>query len=362
MRTDLQINKPQLNLVVDRAQAANLGISVQDISRTLQILLGGQEITNFNQGNKRYEVVVQADKEFRASPEDINKLYVRTAQGQMIPMSNVVQVVASTTPPQINHFNRFRSAKIEGSPAPGVSLGQAVEALENLAKEVVPPDMRTALSGESLEFKEAGQATTFIFGLALVFIFLTLAAQFESYLDPLIILLVVPLSLLGAFGALWLAQLDLNVYSRIGLIMLIGLATKNSILIVEFANQLREEGFSITQAALEAGRVRFRPILMTAFSTILGVVPLAFATGAGAASRVSIGMSVLGGMLVSTILCLFVVPVFYAMATTAQTRLMARRRDQAEAEEGPGDGLVSDTVQDGFTQETPASREKASRF
>ncbi|QIZ70088.1 efflux RND transporter permease subunit [Oxynema aestuarii] len=322
--TDLKLNKPELTIAIDRAQAANLGISVQEISRTLQILLGGEEITNFNRGNRRYEVVVQAEDEFRANPDDIRDFYIRTQTGQLVPLSSVVTVTPSTTPPAINHYNRFRAATIEGSPAPNVSLGEALTALQQVADEIVPEDMRTALKGTSLEFKEAGQATFFIFGLALAFIFLVLAAQFESYIDPLIILLAVPLSLLGALVALLLAKIELNVYSQIGLIMLIGLSTKNSILIVEFANQRREEGLSIVKAALEAGKVRFRPILMTAFSTIFGLMPLALASGAGAASRSAIGMSVVGGMLVSTLLSLYVVPVFYTIAMKAQYRLSHR--------------------------------------
>ncbi|HEY9848556.1 MAG TPA: efflux RND transporter permease subunit [Leptolyngbyaceae cyanobacterium] len=326
--TDLRLNKPELTLTVNREQAANLGVSLRDISRTLQILLGGQEITSFNVENRRYEVVVQADDKFRSSPDNIREFYVRSNQGQMIPLTNLVTVTPSTTPPGINHFNRSRSATISGSPAPGYSLGQALDALENLARQQLPADIRTAWSGESLELKEAGQSTIYVFGLALAFIFLVLAAQFESYIDPLVILLAVPLSLLGAFGALLLRGLDLNVYSQIGLIMLIGLVTKNSILIVEFANQRREEGLSITKAALEAGLVRFRPILMTAFSTIFGLVPLAIATGAGAASRVSLGMTVLGGMLISTVLSLYVVPVFYVIATSAQVRLMGKAKER----------------------------------
>ncbi|MBW4494649.1 MAG: efflux RND transporter permease subunit [Oscillatoria princeps RMCB-10] len=335
--TNLKLNKPELTVSVDRAQAANLGISVQEISRTLQILLGSQKITSFNRGNRRLMVVVQAEKEFRASPEDIRQLYIRTSQGQVVPLSNVVSVSSATTPPQINHFNRFRAAAIEGSPAPGYTLGQALDALEGLAKEVLPAEIRVSYAGQSLEFKEAGQATGAIFLLALAFIFLVLAAQFESYLDPIIILLAVPLSLLGAFAALLLAGLDLNVYSQIGLIMLIGLATKNSILIVEFANQLREKGMPVAKAAIEAGKIRFRPILMTAFSTIFGLIPLALATGAGAAARVSIGMSVVGGMFVSTFLSLYVVPVFYTIATTAQMRLMGKSAS-AKAGEGESEG------------------------
>ncbi|MCH2049158.1 MAG: efflux RND transporter permease subunit [Trichodesmium sp. ALOHA_ZT_67] len=311
--TDLKINKPEIVVEINRYQAANLGISVENIAQTLQIMMGGEDITNFTQGNQRYDVIVRAEDEFRNNLQDIEDLYVRTEQGVMIPLSNVVTVKTSTTPPEINHFNRFRSATITGSPAPGVSLGEALQALYDLADRVLPADMRIDLKGESSQFRDAGQATTYIFGLALIFIFLTLAAQFESYIDPLVILLSVPLSLLGAFGALWLADLEVNVYSRIGLIMLIGLATKNSILIVEFANQLLAEGMSITKAAIEASRLRFRPILMTGFSTIFGVMPLAFASGPGAASRVSIGMSVMGGMLVSTVLTLYVVPVFYVV-------------------------------------------------
>ena len=322
--TNLRLDKPELTLTLDRKQAANLGVSVRDISRTLQILLGGQKITSFNRENRRYEVVVQADDKFRASPQNINEFYVRSLRGQMIPLTNLVTVTPSTTPPQINHFNRSRAATISGSPAPGTSLGQALDALENAARQQLPPDIRTTLAGESLEFKEAGQSTIYIFGLALAFIFLVLAAQFESYIDPLVILMAVPLSLLGAFGALLLRGLDLNVYSQIGLIMLIGLVTKNSILIVEFANQLRSEGNPIAKAAIEAGLVRFRPILMTAFSTIFGLIPLAIATGAGAASRVSLGMTVLGGMLISTFLSLYVVPVFYVIATSAQARLLKK--------------------------------------
>ena len=325
--TDLRLNKPELAVTIDRAAAANLGISVRDISRTLQILLGGENITSFNRGNRRSEVVVQAEKEFRASPEDLKSFYVRTNTGEMVALRNVVTVKTSTTPPRISHYNRARAAKITGSPAPGFTLGDALTALENLAQEVVPGDIRTALAGQSLEFREAGQSTIYIFGLAVLFIFLVLAAQFESYIDPLIILLAVPLSLLGAFGALVVFGLQLNVFGQIGLIMLIGLVTKNSILIVEFANQLREKGLSITKAAIEAGLVRFRPILMTAFSTIFGLVPLAFATGAGAVSRVSLGMTVLGGMLVSTFLSLYVVPVFYVMATNAQSRIIGKSID-----------------------------------
>ncbi len=351
----LKLNKPELSLSVDRAQAANLGIAVRDIARTLQIMLGSEKITNFNQNNRRYEVVVQAEKAFRDAPEDIGQFYVRSdrvvaaqadrenngpaiapqAGGQLVPLSQIVTVEATTTPPKINRFNRFRASTLEAGLAPGVSLGEALDALDDLAQRVLPADIRTTLTGESLEFRDAGQATLFIFGLALAFIFLVLAAQFESYLDPFIILLAVPLSLLGAFLGLWLRGLELNIFSQIGLIILIGLVTKNSILIVEFANQLRAQGLPIAKAALEASRIRFRPILMTAFSTIFGLVPLAFATGAGAASRVAIGTSVLGGMLVSSLLSLFIVPVFYVIATSLQHRLLHPHGEMGSADDRP---------------------------
>jgi len=316
--SDFQLNKPEVAVEVDRAAAANLGVSVADIANTLQILVGGQDITNFNQDNRRFEVVVRAEEEYRNTIDSISNFYVRSSQDELIPLSSVVQVERSTTPPQINHFNRLRSATISGSPAPGASLGDALESLQSTADDILPASVSTALAGESLQFQEAGQSILLIFALALVFIFLVLAAQFESYFDPLVILVAVPLALMGAFLALLLTGLQLNVYGQVGLIMLIGLVTKNSILIVEFANQQRDQGESITQAAINAGNIRFRPILMTAFSTIFGLMPLALSSGAGAVSRTSLGTVVLGGMIVSTALSLYAVPVFYTILTRAQ--------------------------------------------
>jgi hydrophobe/amphiphile efflux-1 (HAE1) family protein len=316
--SDFQLNKPEITVEVDRFAAADLGVSVADISNTLQILVGGQDITNFNQENRRYEVVVRAQEEYRNTIDSISNFYVRSQAGDLVSLSNVVNVDRSTTPPQINHFNRLRSATISGSPAPGSSLGDALTALQNTASEILPASISTALAGESLQFQEAGQSILLIFGLALVFIFLVLAAQFESYFDPIVILVAVPLALLGAFLALLIAGLQLNVFGQVGLIMLIGLVTKNSILIVEFANQERDQGKSINEAAISAGNIRFRPILMTAFSTIFGLMPLALSSGAGAASRTSLGTVVLGGMVVSTVLSLYAVPVFYAILTRAQ--------------------------------------------
>jgi HAE1 family hydrophobic/amphiphilic exporter-1/multidrug efflux pump len=320
VRSNLEINKPELAIAINRDQAANLGVSVRDIARTLRILLGSEDITTFNEGQNRYDVIVQAEENFRNSPDLIQDIYVRNQQGNPVPLANLVQMSLNATVSEIGHYNRLRSDLVEASPAPGVALGDAVQALEDLAQEVLPDTVQTTLTGESLEFRETGQRTVFIFGLALVFIFLVLAAQFESYIDPIVILLAVPLSLLGAFATLLAFGQTINVYSQIGIIMLIGLATKNSILIVEFANQLQQQGRSPRQAALEAGTIRFRPILMTAFSTIFGLLPLALSQGAGAASRVPLGLAVIGGMFLSTFLSLYVVPIFYVGLTKVQRR------------------------------------------
>ncbi|MEO0946828.1 MAG: efflux RND transporter permease subunit [Cyanobacteria bacterium J06641_5] len=312
--SSFNFNKPELVVDVDRAQASRLGVSVSDIARTLQILLGGEDLTSFNQGNRRFDVIAQAEDRFRTSPEAIDAYSVRSQNGQLVPLGSVATVTPTTTPPSIAHYQRARSATVTASPAPGYTLGQAVTALEAYAREVLPPGGNFAFGGQAKELEESQQATNFLFGLALLFIFLVLAAQFESYLDPVSILLAVPLSLLGAFVALQATGISFNVYSQIGVVMLIGLATKNSILLVEFANQQRDRGLSPQEAILEAARSRLRPILMTAISTIVGLLPLAIATGAGAASQRSLGVVVLGGMAVSTLLSLYVVPVFYRFA------------------------------------------------
>jgi HAE1 family hydrophobic/amphiphilic exporter-1/multidrug efflux pump len=311
--TDLKVNKPELTIQIDRDRAAALGVPVEDVATTLQILLGGQTLSNFIEGNRRYDVIAQAEAEFRASPSAIEALYIRTGDGQIIPLSALVQVNTTTTPPQIPHFNRFRSSTLSASPAPGSSLGQALDALNALAQEVLPEDMRTALNGESLEFVKTGRSALVTFLLGLAFIYLVLAAQFESFVDPLVVMLAVPLSLLGAFGTLLLMGQTFNAYSQVGAIVLIGLVTKNSILLVEFANQLRDRGLPPVKAAIESGRLRFRPILMTAFSTIFGLLPLALSSGPGAASRVALSLAVVGGMTVSTFLTLGIVPAFYTL-------------------------------------------------
>jgi HAE1 family hydrophobic/amphiphilic exporter-1 len=326
--TTFTANTPQVLVDVDRNTAKALQVSINDIFNTLQTLLGSQYVNDFTLEQRNYRVYVQADAQFRARPEDINRLYVRSAQDQMIPLGNLVKVTPITGAQTINRYNLFRSIEITGSPAAGNSSGEAIAAMERLAAEVLPPDLGYEWSGISAEELESGSQAPIIFALGIVFVFLVLAAQYENYIDPFIILLAVPLAIMGALLAQLLRGLSNDVYTQIGLVMLIGLASKNSILIVEFANQLRQQGLSITRAAVEASKERLRPILMTAISTLLGIFPLVIATGAGAGSRQSLGTAVFGGMLIATVLSLFVVPILYIIIDTIGDRLMRIRRSQ----------------------------------
>jgi len=306
-----QANTPQLLIEINRNRAKALRVSIDDIFGTLQTALGSEYVNDFNLQQRTYRVYLQADKQFRSAPEDITKLYVRSELGEMIPLSNLVTVTPTVGAQTINHYNLFRSVEINGSPAPGFSSGGAIEAMEKIANSVLPVGFGYEWSGSSLEEIESGGLAPIIFSLGLLFVFLVLAAQYENYIDPLIIMLAVPLAILGALVAQSLRGFNNDIYCQIGLVMLIGLASKNSILIVEFANQLREQGLPIVKAVIEASQERLRPILMTSFATLLGIVPLMTATGAGAASRQSLGTAVFGGMLVATFLSLFVVPILY---------------------------------------------------
>jgi len=313
-------NTPQLLVEVDRNQAKALQVDIDDIFNTLQTLLGSQYVNDFTLQQRNYRVYVQADSQFRSNPEDINNLYVRSARDQMIPLGNLVKVTTTTGAQTINHYNLFRSIEITGSPAPGSSSGQAIQSMENLAAKVLTPGLGYEWSGTSAEELESGGQAPIIFGLGLVFVFLVLAAQYENFIDPVIIMLAVPLAIFGALLAQSMRGMVNDVYCQIGLVMLIGLASKNAILIVEFANQLREQGLSLTKAAIEASEQRLRPILMTALSTLLGIFPLAIATGAGAGSRQSLGTAVFGGMLIATFLSLFVVPILYIVVKSFSDR------------------------------------------
>ncbi|WP_299488667.1 efflux RND transporter permease subunit [Acaryochloris sp. IP29b_bin.137] len=304
-------NTPQLQIEVNRQRAKALQVDVDEIFDTLQIYLGSRYVNDFSLGRRTYRVYVQADQQFRSNPDDIGKLYVRSGTDQMIPLSNLVTITSVTGAQTINHYNQYRSIEINGAAKAGVSSGQALQAMEDIAAKILPPGLGFEWSGISLEEIESGGQATLIFSLGLVLVFLVLAAQYESYVDPVIIMLSVPLAVLGALGAQILRGFSNDIYCQIGLVMLIGLASKNSILIVEFANQLRAEGLSIPKAALQAAQQRLRPILMTAISTLSSIFPLVVASGAGAGSRQSLGTAVFGGMFIATFLSLFVVPILY---------------------------------------------------
>ncbi|MGH1395711.1 MAG: efflux RND transporter permease subunit [Trichormus sp.] len=314
-------NTPQLLVEVDRNKANALQVNIDDIFSTLQTALGSQYVNDFNLQQRNYRVYVQADKQFRANPKDIEQLYVRSQTNQMISLGNLVKITSVVGAQTINHYNLFRSIEINGSPAPGFSSGDAINKMEELAQAVLPTGYGYEWSGTSLEEKESGGLAPLIFGLGLVFVFLVLAAQYENYIDPIIILLSVPLAIFGALLAQSMRGFANDVYCQIGLVMLIGLASKNAILIVEFANQLHEQGLPIPKAAIEAAQERLRPILMTAFSTLIGIFPLTIATGAGAGSRQSLGTAVFGGMLIATFLSLFVVPILYIVIKTITANL-----------------------------------------
>ena len=306
-------SSPKLQIEIDRDRAKALQVRVDDILNTLQSFLGSRYVNDFNAYRRTYRVYIQADKQFRSNPKDIGELYVRSQLGKMISLSSLVRVTPITGAPTINHYNLFRAIEINGSAATGYSSGQAIAAMEELAEKVLPNNIGYEWSGISLEEVESGSQAPLIFGLGILFVFLVLAAQYENFVDPFIILLTVPLAVLGALLAQSLRGLPNDVYCQVGLIMLIGLASKNAILIVEFANQLRVRGLPLVKATVEAAQQRLRPIIMTAVSTAIGIFPLTIATGAGAASRQSLGTAVFGGMIVSTFLSLFVVPVLYVV-------------------------------------------------
>ena len=310
--TDLRLNTPQLDINIDRERAAGLGVSVTDIGSTLETLLGGRVVTNFKRGTKQYDVILQMKSSARAAPDAIDEIYIRGSGGQ-VQLANVVRVEETVAPKELNHYNRVRSATISASLVPGVSLGDVLDDLDRIAKEKLPTGIKRDYAGQSLEFKSSSSTLYFMFVLSVVFIFLVLSAQFESFIHPLTILLSVPLAVFGALLTLAIFGQTLNIYSEIGLIMLIGLVTKNSILIVEFSNQLRARGQSLFDAVIQASIIRLRPILMTSFSTIFGVLPIAIGLGAGAESRRPLGLSVVGGMLFSTFLTLVLVPVVYTL-------------------------------------------------
>jgi HAE1 family hydrophobic/amphiphilic exporter-1 len=311
--TSFTANDPQILVKIDREKAKSLQIPLSQITDALQVFMGSVYVNDFDFNNRSYRVYLQADQKFRSDPRDMRAYYLRSDSGKMIPLDNVVEIQQAENPQVITHFNLFRSAEISGSAAPGISTGQGLAAMEAVAKKIMPRGMTYEWSGLSLEEIQSGGKAGILFALGLVFVYLTLAAQYESYVLPFIILLGVPVALLGALGAMALRGLTNDVYCQIGLVMLIGLASKNAILIVEFAEQLQDEGLSTLDAAVEAARIRLRPILMTSLAFILGVVPLVLARGAGAAGRVSVGTTVFGGMIAATTLNLIFIPILYVV-------------------------------------------------
>ena len=322
--SSFKANDPQLLVQVDREKAKVLGIPLSDVFSTLQIFLGSLYVNDFDFLNRVYRVYLQADQQFRSNPQDINRLYVRSGNDSLVPLHNLVKVTSTTAPQTISHYNLFRSTEIVGSAAPGFSSGQAIATMEKLADEVLPQGMSYEWSGISLEQVEAAGQAFIIFGLGVIFVFLVLAAQYESFVDPLIILLAVPLAMLGALAAQKMRGLENDVFCQIGLVMLIGLASKNAILIVEFANQLKKRNMPAVQAVIEAATLRLRPILMTSLAFIFGISPLVVAEGAGAGSRHSLGTAVFGGMIVSTVLGLFSVPVLYIIIGSIRDKFVGR--------------------------------------
>jgi HAE1 family hydrophobic/amphiphilic exporter-1 len=321
---------PQFVVTFDREKAKSLHIPLQQITDTLSVYMGSAYVNDFDFNNRSYRVYVQADQRFRSQPRDIRQFYVRSDTGTMVPLDNLVEIKQTTTPQVINHYNLFRSAEVNGAAAPGHSSGQAIEAMESLSRKTLPRGFNYDWTGLSLEELQSGGTALVLFGLGTLVVYLTLSAQYESFVLPFIVLLAVPMALLGAVGAQWIRGLQNDVYGQVGLVMLVGLSSKNAILIVEFAEQLRERGLPLVEATLEAARIRLRPILMTSFAFILGVVPLVFATGAGQAGRHSVGTTVFGGMIASTVLNLFFIPVLYLVIEGWREKSAAPSHQPAE--------------------------------
>jgi multidrug efflux pump len=320
LRSDLKLNKPELKINVNRSKAAATGVRVDDVGRTLETMLGSREVTHFKRGNKQYDVILKIEDVDRRNPEHLRTIFVRNKDGQMIPLENLVDMTESVTPRELNHFNKLRSATITANLTPDYNLGDALKVMEKTTRDVAP-GMQIDYKGNAREFKQSGSNMVITFLLALGFIYLFLSAQFESFVDPLIIMLTVPLAIGGALATMKLTGGTMNVYSQIGLIALIGLITKHGILIVEFANRQTELGKSKTEAVIEAAVLRLRPILMTTGAMVLGAVPLAIATGAGAESRHEIGWVLVGGLTFGTLFTLFIVPAFYVLLSRRRTEI-----------------------------------------
>jgi multidrug efflux pump len=309
---DFKINRPEIGITIDREKAAQSGISTQEIGRTLQLALSGRRYGYFIYNDRQYEVIGQLDRKERSAPNDLRSLFLKAENGEMVSLDNLVKMNESVSPPAIYRYNQSYSATISATPAAGVSLGEAISEIDGIAKGILPEGFNTTLAGQSRDYAESSSSLIFAFIFAIVLIYLVLAAQFESLVDPFIILLTVPMALTGALLSLWITGQSINVFSEIGIIMLIGLITKNGILIVEFANQRKEEGLSVTDAVLSAASSRFRPILMTTLAMIFGTLPIALSLGTASGSRTSLGIAVVGGLVFAGLLTLYVIPSVYS--------------------------------------------------
>jgi multidrug efflux pump len=312
-RSDLKLNSPEVRLQIDRDKAADLGVNLASIGRTIETMMGGRDVTRFKMDGEQYDVIVKIEDALRTTPEDLNRIHVRSGAGDMISLAGLVTIEEGVTAQSLNHFNRSRAAVISANLAPGYAQGEALAFMNDAAARILPDTARIDYQGQSREFMDSSSGLVLTFALALIMIYLMMAAQFESFVDPLIILFTVPLSMAGALAALHFTGNSLNIYSQVGLITLIGLITKHGILIVEFANQLQEKGSSKLEAILDAATLRLRPILMTTGAMVLGTVPLALAHGAGAESRSQIGWVIVGGLSLGTVLTLFVIPAAYLL-------------------------------------------------
>ena len=327
---DLKFTKPETRIIIDRDKAAMLGVSTRDIGQTLQYALSGQRMGYFYMNGKQYQILGEINRQQRNTPVDLRTIYIKNNVGQMIQMDNLVKLEESVAPPQLYRYNRFNSATISAGLAPGYALGEGLEEMDRIAADVLDDSFRTALEGESRNFRESSSSLLFAFALAILLIFLVMAAQFESFKDPFVIMFTVPLALFGALLFMWIFGITLNIYSQIGIIMLVGLVTKNGILIVEFANQRQNAGLSKHKAIVEASIKRLRPILMTSISTVLGLIPLALATGEGANGRIAMGTAVIGGLLISTLLTLYLIPAMYVYLSTDRNKLLTSENEQTE--------------------------------
>ena len=338
--SDYKETRPQMRVHIDRQRAADIGVSVTDIGRALETMMGGRRVTTFVQDGEEYDVIVQARREGRATPSDLRAIQVRARNGELVPLSNLVSMSELAEAGSLNRFNRLRAITISAGLAPGYTMGEALEFLNGVVATELPEYAQVDWKGESREYQKAGSAVLLTFALALLVVYLVLAAQFESFIHPVVIMLTVPLGVLGALLGLWITGGTLNLFSQIGIVMLVGLAAKNGILIVEFANQLRDAGRNVRDAIIESAGVRLRPILMTSIATMVGAVPLVAAGGPGSASRATIGVVVIFGVGFSTLLSLFVVPAFYALLApyTRSPRAIADELRETEARLGPADG------------------------